>query len=146
MQRLLAALCVILLAACQPIGPIAGGKLSGSAAPAPADWTTFAAVPTVQLETRPGSPYSVNIWGVANGAKYYVAAGSGGKTKWTAFIAADPNVRLRIDKNIYELKAVRVNDATEKKHVGDLYTAKYKLTGDRAAQAGDAWLYRLEPR
>ena len=146
MQRLLAALCAILLAACQPIGPIAGGTLSGTVTPAPADWTALAAAPTVQLEMRPRNPYSVNIWGVADGANYYVAAGRGGKSKWTAFIAADPNVRLRIEKNIYELKAVRIEDAAQQKRIGELYTAKYKLTGDRAAQAGDAWLYRLDRR
>lgn len=146
MQRLFAVICAVLLTACQPIGPIAGGTLSGTVKPPPGDWSALASVQTVQLETRPTSPYSVNIWGVADGAKYYVAAGSGGKSKWTGFIAADPNVRMRIEQSIYELKAMRVEDQAEKKRVGELYVAKYKLSGDRAAQAGDAWLYLLGPR
>ena len=112
----------------------------------PADWTPHAAVATVQLETRPANPYSVNIWGVADGARYYVAAGSGAKAKWTAFIAADPRVRLRVDQAIYELKATRVTDGAEEKRIGNLYATKYKLSGDRAAEASAAWLYRLEPR
>ena len=146
MLRLFAALCTVLLAACQPIGPISGSSLTGTVVAAPADWTPHAAVATVQLETRPANPYSVNIWGVADGARYYVAAGSGAKAKWTAFIAADPRVRLRIDQAIYELKATRVTDGAEEKRIGNLYATKYKLSGDRAAEASAAWLYRLEPR
>lgn len=146
MRPLLLVLCVLLVAACQPIGPLPGSGLSGAVTPAPADWSQLGTVQVVQLESRPDAPYSVNIWGVADGAKYYVAAGGGSKAKWTGYIATNNKVRLRIEKSVYELRATRVEDPAELKRIGALYQTKYKLNADRAAEANNAWVYRLEPR
>ena len=146
MGRFLLVLCTFLAVACQPIGPLPGSALRGVVIAPPPDWGQLGTAQVVQLETRPDAPYSVNIWGVADGAKYYVAAGGGGKTKWTAYIAANSNVRLRIAKSIFELRATRVQDAAELKRIGGLYEAKYKLSADRAAEANNAWVYRLDPR
>ena len=49
--------------ACGPIGPIPGGALRGDPVAEPVqDWSFLDAEHTVQLETRPGDPYSVNVW------------------------------------------------------------------------------------
>ncbi len=138
-------LLALALAACQPMGPMPGGELSGTVAPAPADWTAADAAEIVQLETRPASPYSVNIWGVGIGPAYSVAAG-GGETTWTANIAADPAVRLKVGEAIYELRAVRVTDPAELDVVRLAYGRKYEMSDDQREQSGSATVYRLEPR
>lgn len=140
-----AMLAALLLPACQPMGPMPGGKLSGTVAPAPADWTAADAVEVVQLETRPGSPYSVNIWGVGIGPAYYVAAG-GGETTWTANIEADANVRLKVGDVIHELRAVKVSDAAELDIVRAAYGRKYEMSDDQREQSGSATVFRLEAR
>jgi hypothetical protein len=140
-----AVLAVLLLSACQPMGPMPGGELSGAVAPAPADWTAADAAEIVQLETRPDSPYSVNIWGVGIGPAYYIAAGAG-ETTWTANIAADPNVRLKVGEVIHELRAVKVTDAAELDIVRAAYVRKYEMSDDQREQSGSATVFRLEAR
>ena len=58
----------LVLVGCGPIVMVPGGELSGTTTPVPADWAFSDAVETVQLETRPDDPYSVNVWGVSDGA------------------------------------------------------------------------------
>ena len=56
---------------------------------------------TIQLETRPADPYSVNIWVIALGEHLYVHAGAN-RSEWVEHMEADPNVRLRVGDSIYE--------------------------------------------
>ncbi len=72
------------------------------------------------------NPYSINIWGAGLGPDLYVATGVDGTT-WTEFIDRDPRVRFRVGEAIYELTAVRVDDAREKSQVAAAYVAKYAL-------------------
>jgi hypothetical protein len=144
-SRLLLMAAVLTLSGCLPLGPIPGGALSGDVAPPPGDWTEQNAVGTIQLETRPDDPYSVNLWGVGVGRSYYVGSGGGGESTWVEHISADPNVRLRIGGAIYELRAVRTEDPAELAPVRQSYMEKYDV--DQAAEEWDAaWFYRLEPR
>ena len=58
--------------ACGPIGPFAGGALSGDVGPASvSDWSSASSFETAQLETRPSDPHSVNTWFASIGAKLY---------------------------------------------------------------------------
>ena len=145
LQRVFTVLMLLIVVACQPIGPMPGGELGGAVKPVPTEWGELAKVETVQLETRPDSPYSVNIWGVALGANYYVAAGSG-ETSWTKHIAADANVRLRAGESIFELRAVHVTEAAELEQVRAAYSAKYEMSDDQKKQSGQATVYRLDRR
>ena len=63
MRTVLALATALLLAACGPLGPFPSGELSGELETEPvSDWSFLAAHETVQLETRPDDPYSLNIW------------------------------------------------------------------------------------
>jgi hypothetical protein len=143
----LALLCIIglLLGACEPMGPLAGHALSGEPTAAPADWTSVGAAETVQLQTRPEDPYSVNIWGVAIGPDYYVASGRGGNSSWVGHLDADPAVQLRIGKSLYALRAVRIVDPAELARVRAAYTAKYDMDS-QDSDPGEAWVFRLDRR
>lgn len=148
-DRLLLSLLLItlsmLLAGCdEPFIVMSGGALTGEVKDPPADWTPLNDVEVVQLETRPEDPYSVNVWMIASGSNIYVATGKG-ETRWTRNIAVNPDVRLRIDGNVYELEAYLVQDQTEKIAIGNEYVKKYGVDED------DNWvdegqLYRLDRR
>jgi len=134
------------LLACEPMGPIPGGRLSGEVVAAPVDdWSFASAAETLQLETRPGDPYSVNVWFVSQGPRLWVAAGGGDTSRWAAYIIADPRVRLGIDDKLYERKAERVTDPSEIDGVVVLYKTKYDYERD-PKEDGQAVLFRMDPR
>lgn len=145
MRFLLVSVALLSLIGCEPIAIIPGGELSGEVVAVPPSWSVMGATKTVQLETRPADPYSINIWAVGIGQDLYVAAGAGKDVRWTAYIAENPDVRLRLASSIFELRATRVLDEAERLRVVNKYARKYDLDiNDNFVE--DAWLYRLDPR
>jgi hypothetical protein len=144
-MRILALFLLTLLTACgDPLLILPGGALSGEPTAVPADWSAVAAVETIQVEFRPQDPYSHNIWGVGLDRDLYIATGADG-TRWTPFIAADPDVRVRVGTALYDLTAVAVTDAAERVRVADAYLKKYDLDADDNWVTG-ALIYRLDRR
>ena len=144
-KALVLAVCALTLAGCgEPIGPFAGGALSGQSTAVPAVWD---AVPdAVQLEVRPADPYSVNIWAVGIGPALYVAGDPEGKN-WISYIRADGNVRVRLGDAVYSLAAVEVDEAEERARVLDAYVAKYEEDpADGLSFVADGGIFRLQPR
>lgn len=126
-RMLLLGICVCGLGACaEPFIVFPGGTLAGEVTDPPADWSELASTETIQLETRLEDPYSVNVWVAGIGADIYVATGEGG-TNWSEYLQTDHNVRIRINGKIYELLAVRVNDAAEWTKVAHGYMRKYDV-------------------
>jgi hypothetical protein len=136
--------------ACGPIGPIRGGKLRGTPEPIPSDWSEIASVHTVQLETRPDDPHSVNIWiGVVDDTPYIATSLIRGtdvpaERDWVKNVLADPRVRLRVEGRIYELRAVRVEEPAQVERVREAMIEKYDVEAD--AHSSAAWVFRLESR
>jgi hypothetical protein len=133
------------LAGCgRPLVLLPGGALEGKPAPLPESWAFTDQVDTIQLETRPADPYSVNIWVIAMGDHLYVHAGANRAT-WVESMEADPRVRLRAGDELYELAAARVTDAAEFARFADAYERKYGRR-PRNENVGEAYLFRLGPR
>ena len=128
--------------ACEPIGPLAGSKLSGQESEMPSSWNDLSAVEIVQLETH--DHYAVNLWGVGLDSIYYVASSRGPDSGWAKRIRIDNNVRLRINDSIYQLKATVITDADELDIVAAEFGKKYDL--DTTSDFPDAVVYRLDPR
>ena len=127
-----------------PFVILPGGALGGSTAATPDSWSFADEVDTVQLETRPADPYSVNVWLIALGGNLYVHAGDNRST-WVENMEADPSVRLRIDVSIYELLAARVEDQEEFDRFSDAYEQKYgRRPGNE--NVAEAYLFRLSAR
>ncbi|MDP6376267.1 MAG: hypothetical protein QF921_18015 [Pseudomonadales bacterium] len=124
-RGVLAGISLSLVAGCaEPVIVIPGGELSGTVVEPPAEWLD---VPeTIQLETRPGKPYSINIWALGVGRDLYIATSAGGTT-WSSFIEADPHVRVRMGKTLYQLRATEIYDLEERGRVGAGYVAKYDV-------------------
>ncbi len=127
-----------------PFVLLPGGALEGSLVATPDDWSSTNAVDTVQLETRPADPYSVNIWVIAIGESLYVHAGANRST-WVENMEADPNVRLRVNDSIYELVASRVEGQDEFDRFSDAYEQKYGRR-PRNESVAEAYLFRLGAR
>ncbi|MDH3642322.1 MAG: hypothetical protein OES38_09515 [Gammaproteobacteria bacterium] len=142
---MLAAAAVFLLGACsEPFIVFSGGELRGEISDAPSDWSQFNAVDTVQLETQPDDPYSINVWATGIGPDVYVATGDD-DTNWTKHIEAHRDVRLRIEQQVFELKAIRVRDPDELQRVSAAYVDKYGLeTDDNWVMTGQ--VFRLDRR
>ncbi len=142
---LLACLLAVPIAACNgPFVLLPGDALEGSTAPTPESWAFTDEVKTIQLETRPADPYSVNIWVIALGEHLYVHAGAN-RSEWVEHMEADPKVRLRVGDSIYELAASRVDAQDEFDRFSDAYEAKYGRR-PRNESVDKAYLFRLGAR
>lgn len=127
-----------------PFALLPGKALEGPTVAAPGDWSFTDAVDTVQLETLPADPYSVNIWVIAMGENLYVHAGAN-RSEWVGHIESDPNVRLRVNDSIYELAASRVDAQDEFDRFSAAYEKKYGRR-PRNENVGEAYLFRLAAR
>ena len=154
MQRLtmLRTFCLVPMVAilgCEPMGPIAGGALDGQPTAIPDAWDAAREIMTFQMETRADDPYSVNLWGVVVGDGLYVASGEGSGATWVGHLADDPEVRLRMSGKLYDLRAVRVEEAQEMQAVRLRYIEKYDIEDDPDMDGEfgeEAWVFRLDPR
>jgi len=135
---------LLLVLGCGPFVLIPGGELSGGVTEVPNDWSFTKEISTVQLESRPSDPYSVNIWATGVGKDLYLHAGAN-RANWVEYIEADPRVRLRIEDRIYELRATRVEDPAEFKRFADAYEEKYG-SRPRNENVREVYLMRLEAR
>ena len=135
---------LLLLSGCGPFVLIPGGELSGRVTEVPSDWSFTDDVSTVQLESRPSDPYSVNIWATGVGDALYLHAGTN-RANWVEYIEVDPRVRIRIGDDIYELRATRVEDPAEFKRFADAYDEKYGVR-PRNENVAEVYLMRLESR
>jgi hypothetical protein len=143
--RLVAAILVATALGCAgPCVMLPGGALEGAVAPAPESWAFTDDVKTIQLETRPGEPYSVNLWVIALGEHLYVHAGAS-RAAWVEHLEADPRARLRVGDAVYELAAARVDDQQEFDRFSDAYQRKYGRR-PRNENVSEAYLFRMSAR
>jgi len=143
-DRILVLLTCILFVACGPIILLPGGALDGSSSPSPNDWSWTDEVSTIQLETRPEDPYSVNIWIVADRDKLYIHAGANRAT-WIEHMEVNDAVRVQVEDRIFDLSATRVEDQQEFDDFSDGYEKKYGVR-PRHDSVQEAYLYRLMAR
>jgi hypothetical protein len=155
---LLAAAAAWWLGGVPPHGPIAGGRLRGAPGVAPADWSFVDAVAEVQVETRLGPlPWSVTTWVFSHAGRLYLPARNCLEKRWVMNLLADPDVRVRIEGRLYELRAVREEDPALESALLAQMLVKYlgiEAEAPRPAEPGtpqaDARAYlcafRMEPR
>ena len=143
--RALVAAALLLLATvgCGPVVMIPGGALDGEDTTPPADWAFTDAVDTVQLETRPDDPYSVNIWCVAADGRLFVAGSR--ESTWTQNVAADPLVKLRVDGKLYALRAREATTDADVEAFVTAAAAKYGFEME-PGQREESILFELSPR
>lgn len=152
-SSLAAAVALLLLVACGPVGSLPGGPLTGKVHEgAVTDWRFTDSVKDAQLETNPADPYSVNVWCAQAGGKLYVptAMGSGdehpGERQWVRNLTLDPNVRVKLGDEIYLLRAERVTDPAEFETAKSALLKKYAMDRREIDPGREIWIFRLDAR
>jgi hypothetical protein len=136
---------LLMLLGCDgPFVLLPGGALRGDVAAVPPSWAFTDDIDTIQLETNPAEPYSVNIWVVALDEHLYVHAGAN-RAEWVGHMEQDAQVRLRAGGAIYELAAQRVEAQDEFDRFADAYQEKYGIR-PRNEDVNEAYLFRLSAR
>ena len=142
---------LLVFAGCGPLGPLSGGALRGPLHEGRVDdWSFTADVATVQLETNPADPHSVNTWCVALGDRLYVPTSmirgpkSPDEREWVRNVLANPAVRIRIDGEIYPRIAFRVSNAAEYDAARAALERKYGLDPKERDPERAIWIFRLE--
>ena len=127
-NRVLVSLIVLLATACGgPFLVFPGGRLSGEVVSEPiTDWS-FADDRFIDIETRPGDPYSVELNYIVKDGHLFIDPAE--DRDWLEHIRADPNLRVRFGGKVYPVTAVLVGKPGE-------------LEGFDA----DRFIYRLDSR
>ena len=144
-SRIIVALGTLLTLGCNgPAGLLPGGSLDGDPRPTPTDWSFAGDAGTMQLETNPAKPYSVNLAYTVMQGRLYVNAG-GTETQWVQHITNDAHVRLRLDGGLYDLRAVRVTDRDEIVAFAQAWTDQSFFRRDPLGY-DEVWIYELQER
>lgn len=125
-----------------PIGPLKGGAFrSGEPAAVPTDWGFAAGANQLELEV---GGRSLTAWlAVVDGA-LYVPCGLCASKKWAQEVLRDPNVRVRLDGKIYELRASRVEDPATLARVVPILVEKYASRPENYLDR--TWVFALAAR
>lgn len=126
----------------EPFVLLPGGELSGELKPVPADWAFAGDSGTMQLETRAGEPYSVNIAYTFMDGRLYINAGDT-ETEWVKRIARNAAVRIRLGGDLYPLRAERVTDRATIERFGEAWTGQSFFRRDPAELGGEVWIFEL---
>ena len=115
---------------------------------APPDWSFTDAYREIAIEIH--TPYlvahSVTIWCASLDGRLYLGARSPDTKRWPGWVDRDPDVRLGIGEQIYEVRLAALDDPERVARLQRAYAAKYDLP-DRTDTPGPAIRYWLvEPR
>lgn len=111
----------------------AGLWLRGDVSSFPADWIFADKNQTILVETHPWYriPHSVTIYFVTNQGNLYLhcsyAPGDkypDGKT-WTAYLARNPKVRVKVGNQVFDGKVALVTDAADFNTLHEIFRMKY---------------------
>ena len=93
-----------------------------------------------------GLPHSVTIWcGALDGALYLGARDPESK-RWPSWVDRDPNVRLRVADNLYEVRLTPFEDAATLERLRAVYARKYALPAPTEARPRRRSLLAVGPR
>ena len=101
-------------------GPVPGGALSGVVTPTPAAWTEALGGERAlcEIESRPAQPHSIQLECFVRDGQLFVQSHRWALAawwpveSWAAIWLEQPDVRVRIGEQLFELRAVRVTDAS----------------------------------
>jgi hypothetical protein len=96
-----------------PWGPFPGGVLWGETAREQvADWSFVDRVAEVEVQTWLGPlPWTVTTWALRHEGRLYLPSRNCFEKRWVRNLLANPDVRVRIEGRVHELRAVRDEDA-----------------------------------
>lgn len=132
-----------------PIGPFPGGALRGEPAASAGvdDWGPLLAdVSTIEIQVHPDDPYSVTTAHILREGRLYVPCMSCARKTWPDFVAQDDRVVLRINGELYPLRAIRVTDPEEVRSLVRDVDGARDGQGNVDLTLLTTWYFRIEPR
>lgn len=136
-----------------------GTKLSGDAAQVPQSWTFVndERLAEVHIETHPwyGVPFSVTTVIAAHENAVYVPSlypdvmTFPGSKFWNKVVAADPNIRLRVEGSLYDMAIYPITDPEEFQRAFVALASKYPFWAQKLADnemPRKFALLRVQPR
>ena len=82
-----------------PIGPLAGGELTGNQQSAPEDWSFSDDHFTIAVEVGPDDPHSVTVICFLVDGELYIPAQDAADKDWPQMAIEDGRATVRIDEN-----------------------------------------------
>jgi hypothetical protein len=131
-----------------PIGPLAGGVLTGNERPAPADWSFTDVHETIAVEVGPSDPHSVTVICFVVDNELYIPAQGAADKAWTKMAIADGRAKVRIDGDLYAVELIRVEDPEMRETAFRSAVEKYPRIAERASGGlpDSVWLFRAARR
>jgi hypothetical protein len=126
-----------------------GLRLSGEVqSELPADWAFADQYREIALEVHTPYllPHSVTIWCAAAGGQLYLGARDPENKRWPGWVDSNPEVRLRIGEQIYEVALSPLTEGPELEQVQSAYAAKYELPVPPPADAPITRYWRVQAR
>jgi hypothetical protein len=139
-----------LFAGVGPLDFVPGGWLWGPVREPVQDWSFTDAIAEIQVQTHVGPlPWSVTTWVMSEGGGLFLGASECDRV-WTHRAMEDPEIRLRIDGVVYEMRAHVAGDAALGARLAPVVLHKYfGIAADTARWIeGETTgcLFRVEPR
>lgn len=127
-------------------GPVPGGSLAGTPAPAPAEWSSKLGGDRAicEIESRPADPHSIQLECFVYEGSLHVQSHRWALAEWwpveswAAIWIAEPVVRVRLDDELYAMRAIQVTDPAQREAV-------LKLRGYDPVPDGIV-VFRFEPQ
>ena len=131
-----------------PIGPLAGGELTGNERSAPADWGFTDAHDTIAVEVGPNEPHSVTVICFVVDNDLYIPAMGAADKDWPNMAIADGRAEVRIDGDLYPVQLIRVEDPEMREIAFRTAGEKYPQIAERVSDGipESLWLFRAERR
>ncbi|MCP5056460.1 MAG: nitroreductase family deazaflavin-dependent oxidoreductase [bacterium] len=130
-----------------PLGPIAGKQLSGVEVSGwPADWSFSDEHNLIAIEVRPDDPHSVTVVCFVYENFLYVPSQGAAEKDWTQMVLADPRVRLKIGDAIFNARATRVTDESDRPGMFAAAVKKYPRISEAETELpANLWVFRIDP-
>lgn len=143
-------LSLLALSGCQPHGTAPGLWLRGElVTDRVTDWsfTNEHLEVYIQTGTRYLLPHSNTIWCVEQDGELYLGSYDGGTAReasWVRNIRRNPEARLKIGDDLYEIRLEEIEDEGQTATLYDALLQKYQVDDAFETRLGTWWFYRAE--
>jgi hypothetical protein len=142
------ALSLVATACFSPEDQRPGLRLAGEPVAIPADWSFTNDHKEIAVEVQ--SPYllshSVTIWCAEVDGALYIGARNPESKRWPGWVDADPDVRLKIGEQLYEVSLIPLDQPERINPLRRAYAAKYELPETPPGEGPPIRYWQVVPR
>jgi hypothetical protein len=125
-----------------------GLRLTGESVPIPADWSFTNDHKKIAVEVQ--TPYllshSVTIWCAEMDGELYIGARNPERKRWPGWVDADPDVRLKIGEQLYEVRLMPLDQPERIARLRRAYVTKYELPATPPGKGPPIRYWQVAPR